>query len=247
MIKRIISSIPNTITCCNLLSGALACIVSFHQAESNLLWGLSGLQLFWLLIACATVFDFCDGLAARTLHAYSAIGKELDSLADLISFGLAPGLMMYNLLDLLQAPLGVCLLSLSLPVFGALRLAAFNVDTRQTVSFIGLPIPSNAIFWIGYSAWLVGAASPIGSTGVIDGWVLWLTAVLLPVMALMMVCDLPMFSLKFKNLKFNENKKRYAIIIATVLLIAVFGVEGLSLAIMLYIIMSMIEHVLHVR
>lgn len=241
MIKRLISSIPNTITCCNLLSGCLACIASFHAADANVLWNLSGLQLAWILIAMATVFDFCDGLSARLLHAYSLIGKELDSLADLVSFGLAPGLLMYNLLITLQAPCWAPWIALCIPVLGALRLARFNVDDRQTTSFIGLPIPSNAIFWIGYSAWLAGINSPVSADGIISGWPLWLTIALIPAIALMMVCGLHMFSLKFKSMNPKVNVLRYIILLAAILLLLTVGVAGLAIAILLYIVLSIIE------
>ncbi len=241
MIKRIISSIPNTITCCNLLSGCLAVIASFHAATPDILWGLSGIELAWLMIAAATIFDFCDGLTARVLHAYSAIGKELDSLADLISFGLAPGLMMYNLLISLQAPGWLPWIALCIPVLGALRLARFNVDDRQTTSFIGLPIPSNAIFWIGYSAWLIGPHSPLSNLEPIHGWVMWLTAFMLPAVALLMVCGLPMFSLKFKSMRPRVNAMRYTILLAAIILVSIFGIAGLALAIILYLILSIIE------
>ncbi len=241
MIKRLISSIPNTITCCNLLSGCLACIASFHAADADILWGLNGLQLAWILIGMATVFDFCDGLSARLLHAYSLIGKELDSLADLVSFGLAPGLMMYNLLVDMQAPCWAPWIALCIPVLGALRLARFNVDDRQTTSFIGLPIPSNAIFWIGYSAWLAGSNSPVSADGTITGWPLWLTVALIPVIALMMVCGLHMFSLKFKSMNPKVNVMRYLILIAAVLLLLTVGVAGLAIAILLYIVLSIID------
>lgn len=242
MIKRIISSIPNTITCCNLLSGCLACIAAFHAGDI-VLCGLTGLQLAWVLIGAATIFDFCDGLTARLLRAHSLLGKELDSLADLVSFGLAPGFMMYNLLLLLHAPCYTPWLALCIPVFGALRLARFNVDDRQTVSFIGLPIPSNAIFWIGYSAWLVGTHTPVAADGIITGWPLWLTIALIPAVALMMVSPLSMFSLKFKSMHPKVNVMRYFILVAAILLVMTVGVPGFALAILLYTILSVIEHI----
>lgn len=237
MIKRII---PNTITCCNLLSGCLACIAAFHSGET-LAGGLSGMQWAWILIAAATVFDFCDGLAARLLRAYSLLGKELDSLADLVSFGLAPGMMMYNMLVGLHAPCWVPWIAMIIPVLGALRLARFNVDDRQTTSFIGLPIPSNAIFWMGYTAWLTGASSPVGADGVIAGWPLWLTVVMIPAIALMMVSPLPMFSLKFKSMNPKVNAMRYFILAAAVILFVCVGVPGLALAILLYILLSAVK------
>lgn len=241
MIKRIISSIPNSITCCNLLSGVLACIASFHIAEENLLWSLNGLQLAWLLIGAATVFDFCDGFAARLLRAHSLLGKELDSLADLVSFGIAPAMMMYNLLLSLQSPAWLPWIALCLPVLGALRLAKFNIDDRQTTSFIGLPIPSNAIFWIGYSAWLTSDLSPLAPDMIMQGWCVWLTAVLLSLIALSMVSGLPMFSLKFKSMNPRVNVDRYIIIASAFVFVFLLGLTGLALSILLYFIISIIE------
>ncbi|MDE6152722.1 MAG: CDP-diacylglycerol--serine O-phosphatidyltransferase, partial [Muribaculaceae bacterium] len=124
---------------------------------------------------------------------------------------------------------------------GALRLARFNVDDRQTTSFIGLPIPSNAIFWIGYSAWLAGSNSPVSADGIISGWPLWLTIVLIPAIALMMVCGLHMFSLKFKSMNPKVNVLRYIILLAAILLLLTVGVAGLAIAILLYIVLSIIE------
>ena len=115
---------------------------------------------------------------------------------------------------------------------GALRLAKFNIDDRQTTSFIGLPIPSNALFWIGYSAWLLGSGLDL------QGARLWLTAILLPGVALMMVSSLPMFSLKFHNLALRDNYLRFILMAATVALLIVFGVAGAALAILLYILLS---------
>ena len=241
MLKKISASIPNTITCCNLLSGCVAVIASFHLDTPDLALGHSGLQIVWLMIAAATIFDFCDGMAARLLRAHSLIGKELDSLADLVSFGLAPGLMMYNLLRVLEAPAWTPWLALFIPVIGAIRLARFNVDDRQTTSFIGLPIPSNAIFWIGYSAWLVGSNQPAYLMAPLEGWPLWLTVVLIPVVALLMVCSLPMFSLKFKSMRPRVNVLRYTILISAVILVSIFGIKGLAMAIILYLLISVIE------
>lgn len=241
MIKRIVSSIPNAITCCNLLSGCIACIATFKADTADVACGLSGLQLAWIMIGIAAVLDFCDGLAARLLGAYSPLGKELDSLADLVSFGLAPGLMMFNLLSLMSVPAWLPWLSLCLPVFGALRLARFNVDDSQSTSFVGMPIPGNAIFWIGYSSWLAGTHSPVAADGTMASWLLWLTAVMLPAIALVMVCGLRMFSLKFRNMKPGVNAMRYIIIAAAIVFVSLVGLPGLALTIMLYVLLSVID------
>lgn len=237
MVKNIVTSIPNAITCCNLLSGVLACIVALIDPIGTVMWGLSGFELAWLLIAAAAAFDFFDGFSARLLHAYSPLGKELDSLADLVSFGLAPGILMFNLLRCLCAPGWLIALTLMIPVCGALRLARFNIDDRQATSFIGLPIPSNAIFWIGYSAWLMQSVTfPISAT------YLWLTAVLVPGVALMMVSGIPMFSLKFSNVALRDNTLRYLQVAGTALLLIIFHVPGAALAIVLYAFLSVIDN-----
>ena len=142
--------IPNTITCLSLLSGCVASVMALH---GNLLSAL-----IWIIIAA--VFDFCDGFAARLLKAYSPMGKELDSLSDMVSFGFAPGMVVYWLLGEASTalPFGslntyIPYLAFVIPTFSGLRLAKFNIDERQTTSFIGLPVPAHALFWAsaGYS------------------------------------------------------------------------------------------------
>lgn len=235
MANTIKTSIPNAVTCCNLLSGALACIAAFH-GQATVAGGLSGFEAAWLLITAAAAFDFFDGFAARLLHAYSPLGKELDSLADLVSFGLAPGLLMYNLLTTYAAPEWTHFLPLMIPVCGALRLARFNIDTRQATTFIGLPIPANALFWIGCSAWVLGSDSLEGSR-------LWLVVALVAAVSLSMVCNLRMFSLKFENMKLQGNMMRFLLIASTAALLIIFGVQGAALAIVLYFILSIIDNV----
>ena len=143
------NNIPNAITCLNLVCGVLACMMM--PDWDNNLFGLMGYHYIYLLIALAALWDFLDGLVARALGAVSAIGKELDSLCDLVSFGLAPGLLVYFMLDDCTDSL-LRFVALLIPVCGALRLARFNVDTQQTTTFTGLPIPANAMFWMGATA-----------------------------------------------------------------------------------------------
>lgn len=227
MIKKIVSCIPNAITCCNLLSGCIAVIFAFSLDSQ--IGSLSGRQWVYACIFAAAVFDFCDGLAARTLRAYSDIGKELDSLSDLVSFGVAPGLLIYNTMLLHGASAWISALALLIPVFGALRLAKFNVDTEQSHTFKGLPIPANALFWIGASAWITEHGYPSSPV----------MAVLIVAMAGCMVANFKMFSLKFKNLAFRENIKRYAIIIAAVAFVIIYGVSGFAWTIILYLLLSL--------
>lgn len=231
MIKRIKNSIPNTITCLNLLSGVLACIFAFHYSE--VFAGLLGYQWGFICIGAAAVFDFCDGASARLLHAYSDMGKELDSLSDLVSFGLAPALILFNTINYFNTgnPLTLtpwAFVALFIPVMGALRLAKFNIDTRQTTSFIGLPIPACAIFWIGLVGWLHRT----------EAYNNWIVSAVIILMALMMVSGLRMFSLKFKNFKFRENFRRYMLILATLLFVISDGVSGFAWTIFFYILVS---------
>lgn len=222
--NKIKSGIPNTITCLNLLSGCVAIALAFRSGES--FGSLTGYQLAFIFIGAAAIFDFCDGAAARALKAYSNVGKELDSLADLVSFGVAPAAMLYNVL-----PADYAWTAITIPVCGALRLAKFNVDTRQTTSFIGLPIPANAIFWIGAVAW-IQAYGPLSD---------WLMPVLIFIESQLMLDEIPLFSLKFHDFRLStENLMRYIIIIAAVVLTAIFGLPGLALTIMLYLIMGLI-------
>ena len=145
--NAITKNIPNSITCLNLLSGCFACLFAYKGEY----------DIVALCIGLSALFDFLDGMAARLLHAYSPMGKELDSLADLISFGLAPGFMAMHFMLYDSVFHGIndsyqiwwALSALLIPIFSALRLAKFNIDARQTTSFIGLPVPANALFWIG--------------------------------------------------------------------------------------------------
>ncbi|MCM1452717.1 MAG: CDP-diacylglycerol--serine O-phosphatidyltransferase [Clostridium sp.] len=229
MIKRIVSSIPNTITCCNLLCGCLAVIFSFHLNDE--IASISGRQWVYIAIFASAVFDFCDGLAARALRAYSDIGKELDSLSDLVSFGLAPGLLIFNTMLAFGAHPCVAAIALLVPIFGALRLAKFNVDTEQSHTFKGLPIPANALFWIGVSAWIAEHGYPSTAAMI----------VMILAMAFCMVANFKMFSLKFKNLAFMPNIKRYAIILAAIAFFLLYGVSGFAWTIMLYLLLSLLS------
>lgn len=212
----------------NLFSGCMAVVSAFHFNET--IGAMQGYEWAFLFIGLATVFDFCDGLSARLLHAYSALGKELDSLSDLVSFGVAPAALVFNLIQS-QTGSWVAFLAFLIAVFGALRLAKFNIDDRQTTSFIGLPIPANAIFWIGVVAWNVDFRY-IGDA--------WMTA-LVVLFPLLMVSSLPMFSLKVKTLSLRSNVRRYALLLSTAMLVAALQLAGLLWAIVFYILLSVTE------
>lgn len=221
------NNIPNFITSLNLLSGCLAVVAAFHARET-LCIGLMGLEWAFVLIAAAAVFDFFDGFAARLLHAVSGIGKELDSLSDLVSFGVAPAMIVFNVLQ----PCWVAWAAMLIAVCGALRLARFNVDTRQSTTFTGLPIPGNAIFWIGASAWL--AAHPATPA--------WLTLAVIVLVSWLMVSPLRMFSLKVHNLSPRENWAQLALIAGAVVLVCLLGIYGLAATIALYVALSIVKH-----
>ena len=222
--------IPNIITCCNLLSGCVAALFAFEGMYS----------LAFTFIIAGAVFDFFDGLTARALKVSSPIGKELDSLADVITFGMAPASMVYSWLrecadahlELLVAfvmPFAAFLLV----AFSALRLAKFNVDERQTSSFIGLPTPANALFW---GALVIGSHDSIVAYPY--GWCLVVALVLL--FSWLLVAEIPMFSLKFKNLAWKSNQTAYIFLLVSLVLLFLLGLNGLSAVIGWYIILSIL-------
>ena len=236
--------VPNFITTLNLVSGTLAV---FFGADGQLGWAS-------VFIFAAAVFDFCDGFAARLLHAYSDIGKELDSLADLVSFGVAPATLVFAMLELtlfgvnrpifeIEATPGqwiALFTSLLIPVAGAFRLAKFNTDTRQSESFLGLPIPGNAIFFASLALIL-----EIGTKQNIVPFILNKYALLLAVFAcsFLMVSELPMFSMKFKNLKVKDNSIRFIFLGGIVLLLAILKLYALPLIIVWYVLLSLISRI----
>lgn len=227
MLQRIIRNIPNTITLLNLLSGLIAIYFSFHITD--VFGGFHGFQIVFMAIGAAAVFDFCDGAAARLLKAYSALGKELDSLSDLVSFGVAPAMMLLNTLLFATDGSWVSYSALFIPLMGSLRLAKFNIDDSQSTTFSGLPIPANAIFWIGFVAWVFGTQH-VPSAG-------WLIAIIAAI-SLMMTSSMKMFSLKFKNFDVRENFSRYIIILSAITFVIIYGISGLMWTILLYILIS---------
>ncbi|MDP4239371.1 MAG: CDP-diacylglycerol--serine O-phosphatidyltransferase [Bacteroidota bacterium] len=210
--------IPNFITCLNLFSGCVAACLAFNE----------NYQGAFAAILLAAVFDFLDGFAARLLKAYSPMGKELDSLADMVSFGLAPGAIVFSFLSEIGMNEWVPYLAFLIPVFSGLRLAKFNIDDRQATSFIGLPVPANAIFWAG----LVYSFSPALLN---NSWVL------LPLIGLfcyLLIARLPMFSLKFKNLNWIENQTQYLFLLGCALILALYRQDAFALIIGWYIVLS---------
>lgn len=222
--------IPNTITCCNLVSGCVAIAYAFS--------GNVELSFTWIIIGA--VFDFFDGMSARLLNVSSPIGKELDSLADIVTFGVAPSTILFSELSVMSYPAILEPLRSILPftayimaAFSALRLAKFNLDERQTLGFIGLPTPANALFWgsliIGAGKWL--EATPFMVFFLLGGILIssWL-----------MVSKIPMFALKFKEWGWKGNQVKYIFLLTCIPLLAIFGLTGLAIIIAWYVIISYI-------
>lgn len=227
MFGKIRNNIPNAITCMNLIAGCVAIILSFKGDEP---WhGMMAYNWAFLFIGIAAVADFLDGFMARMLRAYSAVGKELDSLCDLVSFGVAPAMILFNAVETCGGAEWVAWCSLLIPAAGAFRLAKFNVDDRQSTSFIGIPIPANAIFWIGF----VSFYYEIG--GIID----IITFVCILLMAWLMICELRIYSLKFHNYSIRENSHRYILILATVAFTVIGGLLGLAITVLYYVLSSL--------
>lgn len=230
MYSVLFRNFPNALTCCNLISG---CIAVKFALEGNP-------RLAFLFIIIGAVFDFFDGFAARKLKVSSPIGKELDSLADVITFGLAPSAMVFDMLRISTVPesmFGAAEIypytAFIMAAFSALRLAKFNLDSRQTTSFIGLPTPANALFW-GSAACSVNAAllaSPAAVYAII--FMVFATSALL-------VSEIPMFALKFKNFTFKDNKVRYVFLVVSLAFIIAFGIGGFAVAILWYLMLSLL-------
>lgn len=218
--------IPNMLTVGNLLSGSLAIVFTLHSGRPEV--------AMWLIVLAA-VFDFFDGMVARLLGVSSPIGKDLDSLADVVSFGLAPAVLTFHALDGLEAGNYLAYGVFIIPAFAALRLAKFNNDTRQTTSFRGLPVPSNALFWL-------GATSAIPSLGELAGTSATLVVylVLALVLSLLMVGELPMFSFKLSKAPLSEKWPQLALIIIAVGSVIGLGWMGCSVTIIAYLILSLV-------
>lgn len=235
--------IPNTITSLNLLSGCLSITLAF---EGYLLFAV-------YMIFIAAIFDFFDGMSARLLNAYSVVGKELDSLADMVSFGAAPSIIVFHMMKIslfktvhlppIENLVFIEVIFLIIPfliaVLSGVRLAKFNVDERQTDSFIGLAVPANALFFV--SLYLI-------SLNVNNDFLLdilynkYIISVLVILFSLLLVSEFPMFSLKVKNLSWSDNKIRYIFVVLSAILLILLQLIAIPAIIMLYILLSAINN-----
>ena len=223
--RKIINSIPNTITSLNLFCGCLAIVYALNNDL---------IMAFYLMLGSA-ILDFFDGFAARMLNAYSPIGKELDSLADVVSFGVVPAMIMYMS--------GMGAFAFVIAIFSALRLAKFNIDTRQQTTFIGLPTPANALFFcsIGF---LVQSYPDSSVVDIIftNEYFQYITAV---VFSLLLVSEIPMFSLKFKSYSFAKNAKVYIFLLLSICGLIAFKFFAVPFIIVTYVLFSVLEYIIN--
>lgn len=233
MANIIVRNIPNSITCCNLISG---CIATY-----NAFLGDIRMALLWIIVGA--VFDFFDGMSARLLKVSSPIGKELDSLADDITFGFAPSAIIFYELSVMEYPSELLMLKPYLPYFAfvmaaysALRLAKFNLDERQSLGFIGLPTPANALFW---GALFVGAQNFMESTA----YMLPVVLLMICVSCWLLIAEVPMFALKFKQWGWKGNEVKYIFLISCLPLLMIFGITAFSVIIAWYVVLSVVVNI----
>lgn len=238
-------NIPNILTCGNLICGCIATYAAFHHGH--------GVAFLFILLGAA--FDFFDGMVARLLGVSGKMGLELDSLADDITFGLAPSAMLFTLFNHVAYPQLMAndfffnvmpFTAFLMAAFSALRLAKFNIDERQHMGFIGMPTPANAIFWGGLisssEAWLTGVH--------FNAFFLFMFMIL---SCWLLVCEVPMFALKFKNMSWADNKIKYIFLVLCVCVLGASAIiggshgtiwqmmsRGLSACIGLYVMMSIV-------
>ena len=227
MIKR---QIPNMITLCNLACGVLSVLAALG-------YGFPRQAAF--LICLGIFFDFFDGMTARLLGVSSPMGKELDSLADVVTSGVAPAAILFSLLSE-YGQTWLIAAFLLIPLFGAYRLAKFNLDTRQSHSFLGLPVPSQALVWVGVAL----SQLPIVS----NMWSVVIIVVLSLILNILMISEMPLFSLKFnfKDLTWRTNSVQYIfLIVCAVIIAALRDWIAISVIILWYIILSAITQRKH--
>jgi CDP-diacylglycerol--serine O-phosphatidyltransferase len=231
MKQRVRKHLPNAITCANLFSGCVGIVFAFQD----------NLVVAAYCIFLSAIFDFFDGLASRVLQSFSGIGKDLDSLADMVSFGVLPSVILYELF--LQAPQiehisnFLNFIAFLLPVFSALRLAKFNIDTRQAENFIGLPTPANAILIASFPL-ILREHNLIFTDYILNPYFL---SCFVLIMCALLVAEMPLMSLKFKNRDFNKNIFRYLLLLFSAILILFFKFAAIPVVILMYITLSVIQ------
>ncbi len=234
--------IPNTITSLNLVAGVLS--LTFAM-ENQFVWAS-------LMIFIAAFLDYLDGTAARLLQAYSELGKQMDSLADVVSFGVAPGIIVFKLLsvgcegscNVLERMHITPYFALLIPVCSALRLAKFNIDLSQEVNFTGLPTPANGLFFasIPLVLWLQPHLfSLVKFEFLVDFFSnTRVLAILTVLFSYLLISDFRIFSMKVKSFKWKGNELRYALLISSVVLLLLFSISAIPMIIVLYVLLSIV-------
>jgi len=208
----------------NLLCGCLGIVAVFDGAVDQALW--------YVMIAC--VFDFFDGFAARLLGVSSPIGKELDSLADMVTFGVLPSLTMYRMIDTLSPSDYLPYIAFLLAIFSALRLAKFNIDENQKEVFIGLPTPANALFITS----LIYIPRSFDTLISIDFALAGITIVF----SFLLVAPVELFALKFKTFSWKDNRLKFTFLALSVLLLSVWQLSALPFVILTYVAVSLLKN-----
>ena len=213
--------IPNILTLANLFTGCVGIVYAFNN---NLTYAAYAI---WI----AAVFDFFDGFSARLLKVSSPIGKELDSLADMVTFGVLPSVILFKMMDGANYEL-LPYVAFSLALFSALRLAKFNIDTRQSTSFIGMPTPAAAFFVSGLPFWQAQYPEFVG----------WQSIIIITVtLSLLLVSPIKMLALKFPDYSVKNNWHRYLVILLSVVAFLLLGSRSLPIIIGLYLVISLIS------
>lgn len=220
--------LPNAVTCLNLFSGCLGIVFAFNDDLMLASWA----------ILAAAILDFFDGMLARLLNAYSDIGKDLDSLADVVSFGVLPSVIIYQLF--LRAPqVGpwIHYFAFLIAVFSALRLARFNNDSRQTENFIGLPTPANALL-IASFPFIIDEGGAFLSAYILNPYFLFIFSLGI---SILLIAEIPLLSLKFKSMALKDNLLRYILVFSSLILLIIFKFAAVPLIIIIYFIISFIH------
>lgn len=233
------SQIPNIFTLSNLLSGmASVFLTTQHELE----WAS-------LCILIGAFFDLLDGLIARALGVAGELGKQLDSLADMVTFGVAPAFLAMHMAGAFDENIGFSIMGFApaiMAAFSAYRLGKFNLDTRQSDSFIGVPTPANALFWLSFPLILAYSDTSSGLGSIFlsftqTGWMILAGSI---VWSLLMVSEIPMIALKFKNWGWKGNEFRYSLIASVVILVALLWVQAVPIILLLYILLSIVESII---
>ncbi len=232
--SQIIRLIPHLFTSTNVICGGLSIFFILTSQPYTVL----------ILLIISLLADFLDGFVARVLGVPSELGKELDSLADVISFGLVPAIILTTLFveSISGSPFSLDniefwqLCPMVLVAFAAFRLAKFNIDTRQTDAFIGLNTPAATMFVLGI--WLDKLVGNNGLSFIHEPWIIFILSIGLGVL---MVSEVRFFSLKIKDLSWNKNAYRYILVGLSVLWIFMFKFVALSLIIITYFVLSLLK------